>query len=87
GDVHVAPDQAALAKEVRARCEDAGLAVLSYGSYYRGEAEGFDAVLRSAVGLGAKQIRVWAGALSPDTADGESFAELYKNMNAAVCLA
>lgn len=87
GDVHVPPGQAALAKEVRARCEDAGLAVLSYGSYYRGEAEGFEDVLRTAVGLGAKQIRAWAGTLSPDKADDVAFSELSKNLNAAVRLA
>ena len=87
GDVHVPPGQAVLAREVRARCEDAGLTVLSYGSYYRGEAEGFEAVLRSAVGLEAKQIRVWAGTLSPDKADDACFAELSKNLSAAVRLA
>jgi len=87
GDVHVPPGQAALAREVRSRCEDAGLAVLSYGSYYRGEAEGFEAVLAAAVGLQARQIRVWAGTLSPDRTDGAAFEAMANHLEAAVRLA
>ena len=63
GDIHVPPGGEARAREVRRATEEAGLAVLSYGSYYRlGEGEPFEPVLASAQALGAKIIRVWAGA-------------------------
>ncbi|MGW0583559.1 sugar phosphate isomerase/epimerase family protein, partial [Streptomyces sp. NPDC002920] len=56
------PDTAA---RVRDATEAAGLAVASYGSYYRAghtDPAEFEPVLRSAVRLGAPRIRIWAGA-------------------------
>jgi sugar phosphate isomerase/epimerase len=64
GDVHVPPGDPANAREVRRMTEEAGLAVASYGSYYRVSADGgppFAAVLETAAALGAPEIRVWAG--------------------------
>lgn len=66
GDVHVPPGEPQTATEVARQTCDAGLEVACYGSYYRvgvSEAEGlrFEAVLESAVALGAPSIRVWAG--------------------------
>jgi len=69
GDVHVPAGDEGRAREVRARTEDAGLGVCSYGSYYgRATASGdnaasrdFAAVLATAIALGAPRIRVWAG--------------------------
>ncbi len=66
GDVHVPHGDRAGAREARALAADAGLAVASYGSYYRAgksEAEGlsFSTVLATAQALGAPVIRVWAG--------------------------
>jgi len=62
GDVHAPPGDVARAKEIRRATEDAGLAVLSYGSYYRlGAGECFQPVLETARALGAGMIRVWAG--------------------------
>lgn len=66
GDVHVPPGDMARAREVRRLTEDAGLMVSAYGSYYRlrpdqDEDHPFEAVLATAVGLGAPVIRVWAG--------------------------
>jgi sugar phosphate isomerase/epimerase len=52
--------------------EDAGIIVSSYGSYYRvghGEPVPFEAVVESAVTLGAPLIRVWAGKQGSDNAD------------------
>ncbi|MEE1650649.1 TIM barrel protein [Brachybacterium sp. J144] len=67
GDVHVPPGDPGRAEEVRALTENALLDVASYGSYLRFEgdeeqvrADG-EAVLASAVALGAPRIRVWAG--------------------------
>ena len=64
GDVHVPHGDLRRAREVREMTVDAGLAVASYGSYYRvGEEQDFtfDQALASAVELCAPTIRVWAG--------------------------
>ncbi len=72
GDVHVPVGAHAVAREVAARCADAGLAVEAYGSYYRADGAGFEDVLATARSLGATRIRVWAGragsAVEPDRA-------------------
>lgn len=71
-DVHAPPaDQAALA-EVRARTQDAGLRVASYGAYWRAGVNPVDElrpVLDAAAVLGAPRVRVWAGGLGTDEAD------------------
>jgi sugar phosphate isomerase/epimerase len=64
GDVHVPAGDAARAREVGRLTREAGLEVAAYGSYYRlgPDAPGaFEAVMTSAVALGAPTIRVWAG--------------------------
>lgn len=65
-DVHVLPNDIERAREVGDLTRAAGLEVSSYGSYYRVGIENefsFEEVLASAVALGAKHIRVWAGRL------------------------
>ena len=66
GDVHVPPDAISNARHVRMITQDAGLAVPSYGSYYRAgdpktPEDAFTAVLATAIVLGVDTIRVWAG--------------------------
>jgi sugar phosphate isomerase/epimerase len=62
GDVHVPAGDLAQAATVRQATVDAGLEVVSYGSYYRAATgQGFAGVLATAVALGAPSIRVWAG--------------------------
>ena len=73
-DVHVPQGQESLARNVAAACADVGLAVTSYGSYFRaGLAEDptdeIRALIKSAKALGAPVIRVWAGEKSPREAD------------------
>ncbi len=68
GDIHVPHGDVVRAKEVRRRTLDAGLRVVSYGSYYHldhpdTDASPFDAVLDTAIALGAPVVRVWAGNL------------------------
>jgi len=75
GDVHVPHGDLARAAAVRRMTADAGLAVAAYGSYYRvgvseGEGLRFEAVLETAVALGAPLIRVWAGNRGSAAADG-----------------
>jgi 3-dehydroshikimate dehydratase len=72
GDIHVPHGDLAQARAVRQMTADAGLKVAAYGSYYRvGHREplSFEAVLETAVELGAPSIRVWAGKQGSDTAD------------------
>ncbi|MHC4562364.1 MAG: sugar phosphate isomerase/epimerase family protein [Planctomycetota bacterium] len=77
GDIHCPHGDVAVAKEVGAMTLDAGLAVSSYGSYFRpGAAEGkdsppFKAVLDSAVAMGAPLIRIWAGGLASDAPEAD----------------
>lgn len=73
GDVHVPHGDVKTAERVGKWTRDAGLEVSCYGSYYRLGLAGFDpgngaavypefdAVLDSALALGAPLIRVWAG--------------------------
>jgi len=61
------------AAEVRSRTADAGLAVTSYGTYFRmGTGADFQPVLDTAVALGAPIIRVWAGSQNYAQADAET---------------
>jgi len=62
GDVHVPAGDVDGAAAVGQRTRDAGLAVCSYGSYFRaGADESLTPVLDSAQALGADRVRVWAG--------------------------
>ncbi len=72
GDIHVPHGQIGRAREVRDMTLEAGLRVASYGSYYTlGSRQGpaFEAVLDTALALGAPVIRVWAGERGSAEAD------------------
>lgn len=82
GDVHVKPGETAVAAQIGEQTRQAGLRVLSYGSYLHVEgpesiADEFEPVLQSALALGAPVIRVWPGGREPDIA-----GEDYYNRNA-----
>jgi len=63
GDVHVPSGELSHAQKVYQATVEAGLSVLSYGSYYRlGQGQDFEPVLAVALALRADTIRVWAGA-------------------------
>lgn len=70
-DVHVPPDDLDHARRVGEQTRSAGLAVSSYGSYYKaGQAPTtFDAILHTARALGAPRIRIWAGITGAEQAD------------------
>ena len=86
GDVHVAPGDSANATNVGRATRDAGLAVCSYGSYFRcdDEAGAFGPVLEAAKALGAPVIRVWAGRKGSADADPEYRAEVIAALRQAV---
>ncbi len=93
GDVHVPPGDTTAAARARRLSEAAGLGVLSYGSYLfldattaTGPSDGIDAVLDTAVELGARWVRVWAGmGVEPDGtgADWEAVAAAGRRVAAA----
>lgn len=64
GDVHVPAGKLAEAQRVAELCGGAGLEICSYGSYFHAghdDLEAADTVVRTAISLGAPNIRVWAG--------------------------
>jgi hypothetical protein len=66
GDVHVPHGELTAARRARRLCEDVGIEITAYGSYYCADGSGsghepFTAVLETALELGARTIRVWAG--------------------------
>jgi len=87
-DVHVPVGDLGRGREVRARTEDAGLEVCSYGSYYgRAETTAFEPVLATAIALGAPRIRVWAGAQGSAGTDAAARARVVAELRAAAELA
>jgi 3-dehydroshikimate dehydratase len=70
-DVHAAPGGDAAVAELGARTRDAGLAVVSYGSYLgmvQPNDDQVDSVLDSAEALGAPMVRIWAElGVTPDS--------------------
>ena len=79
GDVHVPHGDLAQAAEVRAMTVDAGLTVAAYGSYYRvghSETGPFEAILETALALGAPRIRVWPGNRGSEAADADYWAQV-----------
>ncbi|MGC9393646.1 MAG: sugar phosphate isomerase/epimerase family protein [Anaerolineae bacterium] len=85
GDVHMPHGDIAQARLVRKMTEDAGLTVAAYGSYYRvghNEPVPFEAVVESAVALGAPTIRVWAGKQGTATADEAYWARVVEDARA-----
>lgn len=67
GDVHVPAGDISRAGEVGRATLDAGLAVASYGSYFRARhGEELTPVLDTAEALGAGRVRIWAGEVGSD---------------------
>jgi sugar phosphate isomerase/epimerase len=70
GDVHVPPGQFDVARRVRYLTEEAGLTVVSYGSYIASPSDdeaAFALVLETAQALGAPNIRIWPGSRNRDS--------------------
>jgi len=71
GDIHVPMEEYYNARMVGDRTREAGLRVLSYGSYYRAgqEDDTFPLILNTAKALGAPHIRIWAGSVGSEACD------------------
>jgi len=85
GDVHVPPGDAERARQVGEATTDAGLAVCSYGSYFRaGADESLTAILDSAEALGADRVRIWAGRTGSADASPQQYAQIVARLRDAV---
>ena len=85
GDVHVQPGDPERAVEVARATTDAGLAVCSYGSYFRsGADEQITPILDSAESLGADRVRIWAGRVDSKDATPEEYARIAARLRDAV---
>lgn len=85
GDVHVPAGDAERAAEVAAVTADAGLAVASYGAYFRsGAEETLTPVLDSAAALGADRVRIWAGRVDSADATPAQYAQIAARLRDAV---
>ncbi|PRB58275.1 sugar phosphate isomerase/epimerase [Microbacterium sp. MYb45] len=84
GDVHVPSGDVIRAGKVAHLTADAGLAVASYGSYFRaGADEPLTPVLDSAEALGADRVRVWAGRIGSDAATPVDWSAVVDRLQAA----
>ncbi len=92
GDIHVPHGNLNAANEVRGMSEDSGIAVASYGSYYRAglsEDAGlpFSSVLETALALNAPGIRVWAGNKNWEDADSSFKKNVIDDLLRIGCMA
>ena len=92
GDVHCPHGDVKAAAEAAKVTAGSGLAVSSYGSYYKvGDSEEsglpFEKVLDSAVALGAPRIRVWAGSKSSADATEDYRSKVLADLNRISSLA
>ncbi len=77
GDVHVPAGDVKTAASIGRKTREAGLSVLSYGSYFHGDqGEDFAPALESAKALGAPLIRVWAGRKTLEESSAEEIEDL-----------
>ena len=88
GDIHVPPEDDAAAADALNRTKAYGLNVDTYGSYYHCVPEEDPApVVRRAVSLGAKNLRIWAGkkaSAEADEADRKIVADRIREVCAMV---
>jgi sugar phosphate isomerase/epimerase len=91
-DVHVPPGDPDTANAVGESTRAAGLAVCSYGSYLgdpwgRSSGADIDAVVATAVALGAPRIRVWAGPRSSAAATADDRRAVISRIRRVAALA
>ncbi|WP_327003241.1 sugar phosphate isomerase/epimerase [Dactylosporangium sp. NBC_01737] len=89
-DRHVPPGDPRTAADVRRRGLDLGVAVASYGSYFRAgpdDPADFGAVLAAAVALGAPRIRIWAGVTGSAGATADQRGSVVAGARSAVARA
>lgn len=87
GDIHI--KNADDAKAAKALCDEAGIEICSYGSYYRVGSKNSSewlSVCKTASALGAASIRVWLGNEDSEKTSVEAYANLLEDTK-AICAA
>lgn len=80
-DVHVPQNDVENAALVAKKTKDAGLEVISYGSYFTlGCGEDFAPYIEAAKALGARQIRIWGGKKERRELSDDEYADLLSEM-------
>jgi len=88
GDVHVPPTDPEAALKALKLCQEKGIAISAYGSYFRcEEGEDFAPVLENALRLGTNVIRVWAGRLGSAECPAETREKINGKLAEAVAMA
>lgn len=85
GDIHV--KDVAAAKRAKKLCDDAGIEISSYGSYYRvgsRKAAEWKNVCEIAHTLGAESVRVWLGEKDSEITDEKTYSLLVED-GKAIC--
>ena len=85
GDIHVKDVQTA--KRAKKLCDDAGIMISSYGSYYRVGSKNSDEwknICEIASATGAKSIRVWLGSCDSEITDEKTYNLLVED-GKAIC--
>ncbi len=80
GDIHI--KDVAAAKKAKKLCDDAGIDICSYGSYYRvgsQKADEWKKICEIAHTMGAKSIRVWLGNCDSEVTDEAEYQRLVKD--------
>lgn len=88
GDIHV--KNVATAKRAKKLCDDAGIMISSYGSYYRVGSKNTDEwknICEIAAALGADSIRVWLGNRDSEITDDETYRLLTEDVKAICAVA
>lgn len=85
GDIHIKDTDTA--KRAKKLCDDAGIMISSYGSYYRTgckNAKEWKNICEIANALGAKSVRVWLGNRDSEITDEETYKALVED-GKAIC--
>jgi L-ribulose-5-phosphate 3-epimerase UlaE len=80
GDIHIKTLDQAI--EVKSKCNNAGIVISSYGSYYRvgsGNAEEWKRICEIAAAMGARTIRVWLGTVGSRLTGNKRYKKMLKD--------
>lgn len=80
GDIHI--KDIPTAKRAKKLCDDAGIEISSYGSYYRVGSKNADEwrkICEIASAMGARSIRVWLGSCDSEKTDDKTYKNLVED--------
>lgn len=88
GDIHVKDVETA--KKVKKLCDDAGIKVSSYASYYRvgsNDKAEWEKICKIADGMGAEGIRVWLGKADSEKTDDVTYRKIVEDAKSMCAVA